>query len=407
MMLASGLLNAGELDDAKSAFTQKDPKAVQLFLPIASKGNADAQFYLGFIFDEGLPSLRIGNSISGSARLGVAIDYVEASKWYKLSADQGHAEAAGNLAQLYYEGRGVQKNLQVAQNLLRQGAEKGDPGSQWNLGVAYFKGDFQKDYAQALYWFKALIDNNRISLARNHEPLMSNKASALGFIGLIYENGGFGVVKNIAEAVQWYGLSAGVGDHFSQYRLGLLYLDGGGTAVRQDFKRALTLFELSAKQGYSPAQTAIGDSYYFGDGVKQDLAQAAYWYQLAADQGEVIAQTALGVMYVKGEGVTRDYAKALQLLVQAANKDDAVAINTIGAIYERGLGVQQDYAQAFRHYQLAANQGDDNAQNNIGNMFEYGRGVKQDRIEAVRWYKLSAAKGNKSAQENILRLQRN
>ena len=42
--------------------------------------------------------------------LGVPQDYKEAVKWYRLSAEQGHASAQINLGNMYAEGQGVLQN---------------------------------------------------------------------------------------------------------------------------------------------------------------------------------------------------------------------------------------------------------------------------------------------------------
>ena len=38
---------------------------------------------------------------------GVTQDYVQAIKWYRLAAEQGHAKAQNNLGLMYYKGEGV------------------------------------------------------------------------------------------------------------------------------------------------------------------------------------------------------------------------------------------------------------------------------------------------------------
>jgi TPR repeat protein len=50
---------------------------------------------------------------------GVAQDYAEAIKWYRLAAAQGYARAQANLGLMYLDGQGVAKNLNEAERLLR------------------------------------------------------------------------------------------------------------------------------------------------------------------------------------------------------------------------------------------------------------------------------------------------
>ena len=45
---------------------------------------------------------------------GVPQDYAEAVKWYRLSADQGNADAQYNLALMYHKGQGVPQDNVMA-----------------------------------------------------------------------------------------------------------------------------------------------------------------------------------------------------------------------------------------------------------------------------------------------------
>ena len=55
-------------------------------------GDADAQYSLGILYDDGH---------------GVPRDDTEAAKWFRLAADQGYAMAQNNLGSLYARGAGV------------------------------------------------------------------------------------------------------------------------------------------------------------------------------------------------------------------------------------------------------------------------------------------------------------
>ena len=71
---------AGPLEDAEAALKRRNyPTAVRLVLPLAEQGDADAQYNLGVIYDNGL---------------GVPQDKVRAYMWFNLSAAQGRDGAA-------------------------------------------------------------------------------------------------------------------------------------------------------------------------------------------------------------------------------------------------------------------------------------------------------------------------
>lgn len=62
------------------------------FMALAERGQAKAQFNLGFMYEKGL---------------GAPADDGEAMKWYRKAAEQGHAGAQNNLGVMYETGKGV------------------------------------------------------------------------------------------------------------------------------------------------------------------------------------------------------------------------------------------------------------------------------------------------------------
>ena len=56
----------------------------------ADNGNAEAQFYVGEMYEYGR---------------GVKRDYAKALEWYKKAADNGNIEAQSRLSEMYFYGR--------------------------------------------------------------------------------------------------------------------------------------------------------------------------------------------------------------------------------------------------------------------------------------------------------------
>src|SRR5260221_564393 len=81
---------------------------------------------------------------------------IEAAKWYRLAADQGHAVAQTNLALMYGEGIGVEANAAEMAKLLQKAAETGEPRAQAQLGRLYLDGEgVAQNATEALKWFRA------------------------------------------------------------------------------------------------------------------------------------------------------------------------------------------------------------------------------------------------------------
>ena len=101
-----------EMEKAIEAMERGDyATAFKISLPLAEQGDAEAQYNLGFMYDDGL---------------GVPQDYAEAMKWYRKSAEQGDADAQNNLGSMYKEGQGVSQDYVQAYMWLDLAAKKGD-----------------------------------------------------------------------------------------------------------------------------------------------------------------------------------------------------------------------------------------------------------------------------------------
>src|SRR2546425_2396105 len=70
--------------------------------------------------------------------------------------------------------------------------------------------------------------------------------------------------------------------------LGVCYYNGWG--VTKNLQEALSWYRKSAEQGHARAQRNLGVCYAIGAGVGKDTVKAAKWYQKAAAQGDVGAQ---------------------------------------------------------------------------------------------------------------------
>jgi uncharacterized protein len=138
----------GGIDEGLAAYDRSDyATAYREFLPLAQQGDAEAQLYLGMLYQEGN---------------GIPQDYAEAAKWYRRAAEQGKVLAQWALAALYNDGHGVPQDYTEAANWYRKAADQGCFPCQFNLGLMYAKGQgVPQDYVLAHLWF---------NLAASHLP---------------------------------------------------------------------------------------------------------------------------------------------------------------------------------------------------------------------------------------------
>ena len=104
----------------------------------AEQGDADAQFNLGVMYDNGR---------------SVPKDPLEAVRLYRLAAEQGHASAQYYLGIVYSGGQDVPEDDAEAVRWYRLAAEQGLAGAQLQLGFRYFFGEgVGEDNVLAYMW---------------------------------------------------------------------------------------------------------------------------------------------------------------------------------------------------------------------------------------------------------------
>jgi len=180
--------------------------AMSLWMPHAQSGNSLAQFYVGSLYRNGE---------------GVDVDYLEAARWFELSADNGEWVSQSNLGQMYYLGQGVDQSYQNASYYFELAATQGDPKSQHNLAHMYASGlGVEQDIKKAEFWY-------RHAIARNFYPSFSH-------FGLMLLKG-TEVPQNVDEAIKLFETAAENNDTLAQILVGMIYVQGEHREV--DYKK--------------------------------------------------------------------------------------------------------------------------------------------------------------------------
>lgn len=141
LMLGSVHVQAQSVDAGMAAYNRADyAEAYRIILPLAEQGNAEAQFVLGYLYDEGL---------------GVSVNTGRAIHWYRLAAEQGYDEAQYMLGELSLHGDIVDQDYEQALYWYRLSADQGYAEAQYMLGEMYEFGDgVDVDLDQAIYWYR-------------------------------------------------------------------------------------------------------------------------------------------------------------------------------------------------------------------------------------------------------------
>lgn len=215
----AGAVNAqyalGQWHESGGFFDRNIKNAISWYTRAADQGHAQAQCALGLIYSEGKD---------------VAKDFSLARKYFLEAAEQGDAKAQWNLAVMLISGSvGVKKDLKQAFVLCQNAANQGFVPAQATLGILYSK--MKKPEKAAKWWLLA---------AERGDP------EAQFNLAVAYVKGN-GVERDMNVAVTWFERAAGQGVVSAQSKLGLLYATGDGVAL--DRIEAYKWLVVASRQG--------------------------------------------------------------------------------------------------------------------------------------------------------------
>ena len=309
---------------------------------------------------------------------GVAKDYVEAVKWFRMAAEQNHADAKYNLGVAHGNGHGVAKDEGAAVKWYRRAAEQNLAQAQNELGLCYCAGQgVEKDFAEATKCYRKAADQGYANAQHN--------------LGVCYERGE-GVLQDHAEAAKWYLKAAEQNYAIAQVNLGLCFCNGQG--VLKDGVQGYKWWLLGSAQGIEVAKKNM--TILEGKLTREQIAQGQ---ELASDFKVPVVAT----LDAQPSEAERQLRTDLRIKAEAG---DAQAQNEMGeALYAGKRGVEKDAVAAVKWLRQAADQNDPTAQSNLGICYECGEGVAKYEVEAYKWDLLAAAQGDAKAKRNVTMLE--
>jgi uncharacterized protein len=429
----------GPAKAAMEAFQSgRHAKAVELAAPLAEKGNAEAQYLLGFAHESGK---------------GVEASKEKALEYYKKAADGKHKDAVYRMSFILLASDKEEERQQARQAL--ESAAKDDPAVAARiLGEAYLRGLLTPtaDPDKAISWWKQAAD--------------AGDVASIVLIARFYEGQfGFPELKNPKTALDNYAKAAGLGNASAMAALGSRLLSGDEKlrdekkgrewlkkaieakeysaylvlgdyeeTIKKDLKTALAEYERGKDAGQMDCMLRSADFYLEGKGVEKDAARGmalltkaaeagnpvanfriavatlsaekpdvlrGYGHLLAAANGNLVeAQNELGLLYLSGKMGLADAPAGLAWLTRAAKSGSAQAQNNLATLYERGAGgVGQSIENAGQLYALAANQGHGSATLALARLLNEGIGTKPDPVKAWALATLAKERGEKDAEK--------
>lgn len=338
----------------------------------ASQNDEDAQFLLGFCYDNGI---------------GVTENKVMALKYYQEAADNGEENAMATMGEKYLKGDGVDRDFDKAHYYINAGILQNNPRSYY-LGAEVMRYGLgvEADMAKAAEWYKVAAENGvvaayvdlaqfyihglggmkqdeRLGFEWMKKAADEDDVNGIAGVANCYHFG-TGVNKNMTSAIDYYKKAADRGNALSQYNLYRIYRYGDGVPANNI--DALKYLRLAADQGDEDALHSLGYEYSEGVLLRREPSKALEYLQKAADAGNIYSVATLGLLYYDGDYlVSRDYDKAYEYLYMAACNPDSLEDDMLGSVYRDlaacyrfGRGTTVDYSMASYCTELAAKYGD-------------------------------------------------
>lgn len=158
-----------------------------------------------------------------------------------------------------------------------------------------------------------------------------------------------------------------------------------------DYTNGLIWMQKSAKDGYTFAQTDLGNMYFQGQGTPVNYRLAFEYWTKASDKGEPNATNNLSYFcYFLGKGITPDPQKAYDLITSIKNPETLPSYPAKLKEIKEGLN--------FINTEKKANLGDALAQEEIANYYLNGKGTTKSEAKALEYFSKSATQGNSNAE---------
>ncbi|WP_132073187.1 caspase family protein [Sinorhizobium americanum] len=237
--------------------------------------------------------------------LEIARRYDWAEHFYELAGEQQYSAALVNLGYMARVGMGREVDYKRAFDLYMKASSLGNLRARTNVGTAYIRGQgVPKIPEEGILWYKlaassgwsnainALGDSFRRGTGVKKDDVEATKLyaaaadagqiDAISSLGRAYVSG-LGIQKDVKRGLDLMIRATEMGNQYAPFFAARLLLKGDGK-VSRDTKRALSLFELSARRGFEDAYLELAKGYAQGSFARgrPDLRRAYFNATLAA-----------------------------------------------------------------------------------------------------------------------------
>ncbi len=397
------------------SYDQDVDKGMQLLRHAADLGNAKALYVLAICYQKGKyvekdekkafellwTSIQAENTPESIKKLGdfyrdgigAVQAYEDAARLYQAASDRGYAAAMIALSELYNEGRGVEKNPEIAIQLQKKAGEiydwnlfgkmpleiakeqakQGDQEAMYQLGQRYLNGDGVEQNIEVAsdWWLKAAM--------KGHIKACHDLGTYYVYTKHDTENG-----------LKWLNKSASENFILSIRTLGEIYLNGLGVEV--DTEKGME-YLLKAAEVHDDTQLRLSSLYHAGVSVEKDLDKARYWFEKYLEHDSAQAHYLMGHFLFDGDMYDVDYPKALEHFAKAVKGHCHEASPYYIDMLWRGKHAIQDREAVLATYKELDEKGDAEASFYLYTLYNDEEYALRDKDTAIAYLKKSAEEG--------------
>lgn len=277
---------------------------------------------------------------------GLKMDKAAALREFQRGAEAGDALALNEVADQYWDGRGVRRDRDHARKLYREVLPRlMTLGEQGSVQAMYAAGNLwgshrtgRRDYVESIRWYRPAAEHGY--------------AAAQFLMGSRYSKGGEGVPIDDATAMDWYRKAAAQGHSGAINNIGFMHSQDRAGEGGKDYEKALAHYRRAAERGNAVSQNNVALRLANEGETDEDkaalLKERFEWHRRSAENDYHRGQYNLARMYDAGEGVDPDLAQAVNWYRRAAANDSMEAQAILSEMCRTGRGVPQDLDQARR-----------------------------------------------------------
>ena len=327
------------------------------------------------------------------------------------------------IGKLYYEGKGCERDVELAYNYFMKSAECKNKNAYYALGkTCSDKTSSHYDPVRAeQYYIKAYNEYTDPETGESHAPsylkiamadLYANQendkiydidkaidiykecietnadSTAMFKLGSLYLNGN-GVDENVELGLKYINAAIDAGNKFVKITMAGIYSDSNNKLYNMD--KAIELYKDCAENDSdSFSMFRLGSIYFNGNGVEKNTVLGLQYLNHAAKSGNKYAKITLAGIYSNGDNEFYDMAKAIRLYKDCAENEDEpdpFSMYRLGYIYLKGKGVEKDIELGLHYLNSAIDGGNSFAKITLADFYADSTHDMYDMAKAIQLYK--------------------